>query len=335
MAVLSFLGNIQFRLYDFSLFMQKNKNTKSLQVPCSPFFIIYNAHQPGKRVLPFTSEKRMAASMTVEAAFVLPLFVFFSVALLMPIKWLDTQRKVQTVTERCCEKLSLYTYVIESGSQSLMDKNALEQIGLDEEEMKSAAVAASDFAAGLWLKGQVKEYADQVQIKTSKVMGDQEEIYLDICYRESIPFFDILPDGVVMNIAAKRRCWIGFDGKLREAESGTKQTDVDKDMVYVGASMGRYHLYRDCHYISNDYQEVLWNGGQSIRNSYGILLQACGYCAKEVNFGDTVYITQYGEHYHGRQDCEAMNAYVRKVPLEEVEYLGCCSYCTRKENGSS
>ena len=32
--------------------------------------------------------------------------------------------------------------------------------------------------------------------------------------------------------------------------------DSDEEIVYVGAGMGRYHLFRDCHYISNEYQSV-------------------------------------------------------------------------------
>ena len=55
----------------------------------------------------------------------------------------------------------------------------------------------------------------------------------------------------------KRRSWIGIPGKLKG--DGTSQDgdgDEQTEMVYVGAGIGRYHLFRDCHYISNEYMTV-------------------------------------------------------------------------------
>ena len=46
-----------------------------------------------RRAHPCTSS--LPASMTVEAALVLPLALFFFLALLQPVIWLDRQRKVQ------------------------------------------------------------------------------------------------------------------------------------------------------------------------------------------------------------------------------------------------
>lgn len=58
-------------------------------------------------------------------------------------------------------------------------------------------------------------------------------------------------------MAVKRRSWIGIPGKLKG--DGTSQDgdgDEQTEMVYVGAGIGRYHLFRDCHYISNEYMTV-------------------------------------------------------------------------------
>lgn len=88
----------------------KNK-TMSLQACYSPLLKKLWTKNPGKRVLPFTSHIRLKAGMAVEAAFALPLFLFMGLALIMPMKMLDTQRKLQTETERICEELSLYGYV--------------------------------------------------------------------------------------------------------------------------------------------------------------------------------------------------------------------------------
>ena len=92
---------------------QNKKKTMSLQVRCSPRSKELWTENPGKRVLPFTSKYRLKASMTVEAALVLPLFLFVSLALWTPVRMLDTQRQMQTALERNCEELSLYAYLSE------------------------------------------------------------------------------------------------------------------------------------------------------------------------------------------------------------------------------
>ena len=59
-----------------------------------------------KRAHPCTS--CFSASMTIEAALALPIALFFFLALLQPVTWLDKQRKVQTCLERVGEEISQY-----------------------------------------------------------------------------------------------------------------------------------------------------------------------------------------------------------------------------------
>ena len=290
----------------FLFFIRQSFIAKSLQVPCNPLF---STHCPmtktGKRVLPFTSRTKQPAIMTVEAAFALPVFLFLVLALLAPLRWLDTQRKVQTVTEHLCEKLSLYGY-------AERDRDIL-----------------SEAAAGLWLKGKAEAFADHVMIRNADVPDAEGNICLKLEYREQIPFFAHVCRPVSMGAAAKRRCWTGIAGKLERysAESGNEE---EEEMVYVGAKMSRYHRYRDCHYISNDYRCVSLAEALAMSNSYGNRFRACSICMKEDTDVSQVYITDEGKHYHSSKTCSSMNSYVRKVPLSEVEALGECSYCARR-----
>lgn len=91
---------------------------KSLQVP--PPDVKSDVFQKlKKRVLPFASQKK-GASLSVEAALVLPMFLLFSLALLSPIRWLDEQRKAQIEAERICEDLSLRAYEGENEREELI-----------------------------------------------------------------------------------------------------------------------------------------------------------------------------------------------------------------------
>jgi len=246
---------------------------KSLQVP-TPNVQFDVCKCLKKRVLPFISPKK-DASISVEAAIALPMFLFFSLALLSPIRWLDDQRKAQTKAEQVCEEVSQWAYA---------------------EDMDP-----------------------------SEIMVTYERTY-----REQIPFFSEIFRGVEMRVAAQRRKWIGLDGKLRLTDHDLEAEISEETMVYVGAGMGRYHVNRSCHYISNQYEIISLGEAKERRTSSGHRLKPCDSCRPDVTGGGTVYVTKEGKHYHASDSCAAMASYVRIVPLREVRHLGGCSYCTSK-----
>lgn len=326
--MLSFLEKFHILKVLFS-FIRQSIIAKSLQVPCNPLFFWHCPMiKPKKRVLPFTLRKKQPASMTVEAALAVPLFTFLILALLSPLGWLDTQRKIQTMTERFCEDLSLYGY-----AESWLDRNETGEgtvSGRREDSLPEAGLAVfSDAAAGLWLAGKAGTLADHVMIRKSHIPDEEGNICLELRYKEKIPFFANVCREVSMNASAKRRCWTGIYGKL-EWYGAENEGEEDEEMVYVGAKMSRYHRYRDCHYISNDYRCVSLAEVSEMSNSYGNRFRACSICMKEDTEVSQVYITDEGKHYHSSKMCSSMNAYVRAVPLSEVEALGECSYCARR-----
>ena len=94
----------------------------------------------------------------MEAAFVLPLFVFFVIVLLTPMQWLDTQRKIQTAAESYGETLSQYAAFIEDEDSGY--KNLL-----------------TDTAATLWLKNKLKEISNHDHRIYGKVLNEHGDIY--------------------------------------------------------------------------------------------------------------------------------------------------------------
>lgn len=324
-----------------------NLIAKSLQVPC--IFPLKNIAEnlfKGKRVLPFTSLRtgRISASITAEAALCLPLYLFCAAALLEPIRWLDRQRQIQTVTETLCGDLSQYMYVKMTAESDNVDAVFPEKAEAEEEKYGEIRGEERDeygylsllsgAAAGVWLKRKAEQYADRVKIKEARVSGDSGEIWFEIEYKEKIPFFPVRPEGVSMSVSSKRRGWIGLDGKLerrKETENTGDRSDAEGELVYVGAGKGKYHLYRNCHYISNEYDAVTRKQAETLRNTSGERYQACQRCAGGENSETIVYITRGGNHYHCQSSCSAMVSYIQSVPVEQAVHLGLCSYCERKK----
>lgn len=323
-------------IHIFCLFLLKTpdlmKVTKSLQVPGN-FPLNHRIHH-GKKVLRFTllSERMYEGSLTIEAAVCLPLFLMLAAALMEPMRWLDRQRQIQTVTEEFCGELSQYYFA----ADLLQKGTELPETPGDEDPDLRAAYdwlgKVGDAASGAVLYGKIKAVfpeANGIWVRKAEVPDSDGNVCLDVEYGEKIPFFPAINSGISMHAAALRRVWIGTEGKLESTADSNQGGTGDEEMVYVGSGMGKYHLYRDCHYISNEYRTIDAEAADSTKNSAGRYYKPCVRCCKNTAAG-VVYVTQGGEHYHADMSCSAMISYVRKVPLEEVEYLGCCSVCRER-----
>ena len=169
-------------------------------------------------------------------------------------------------------------------------------------------------------------------VKDAKAPDPSGNICLEVEYTERIPFFPVYRQGITMKAASRRRGWIGLEGKLTESgEHTTEAGEGNGHAVYVGAGMGRYHLYRDCHYISNAYEAVSLNQAEKMTNQFGERYRPCSRCADSGHGDRTVYVTAGGGHYHFNRACSSMVSYVRKVDLEDVGHLGVCSYCASRK----
>ena len=85
---------------------KKMKKIVTLQVRILAVYLHECAHCHSRKA--FLS---VPAGMTLEAALVLPLFIFASVSLILPMKIMNTERKIQAGLEAAGEELSQYAYL--------------------------------------------------------------------------------------------------------------------------------------------------------------------------------------------------------------------------------
>lgn len=265
------------------------------------------------------------ASLTIEASLALTIFIFTVICLIVPMKMLNTQRKVQMVLEETAKELSQYAYI-----RYRLSKGEAE---LSEKQQEVSSEIASLFggaAAGVYLSIKMNAVAgagkiEKMNFAGTRISEDGEEINLQVEYCLKLPFSVFTIDSVPTVSGSLRRGWVGSEGGRgdlnREDQKG------DETMVYVGNSMGRYHRSRDCHYLSNNISQVGFDEIEDHKSSSGTHYKPCSVCGKNASARSTVYIMPNGSYYHSRKDCSSIAYYVREVPLSEVEYLGECSYC--------
>ncbi len=268
-----------------------------------------------------------AASLTLEAALALSLFVFAVVCMILPMQIMNTERKIQAALEAVGEDYSRYAYL-----QEMLEKGAAADIPGAGEFAKSFCSYLAPGAAEGYAQLMVMQHLDtnavkHVRMLRSAILEDGETFDLILDYEVQMPF-PVLGIGRIGRTArCRRRAWIGTPGK--DGGIGGDETDLDDEVVYVGKYSTRYHKNRSCHYLDNNLVPVAYEQVAGMRNESGGKYYGCRVCGRNAGAGSTVYIMPSGTSYHTTKNCTAINAYVRAVRLSEVVHLGACSYCSK------
>ncbi len=283
-------------------------------LPVLPLFLLIS-HRVKKAYL--------SASLTLEAAVALTLFIFASVCLILPMKIMITERRIQSALEETAEDLSLYAYLA-----GALGKGLGELIpGADQSDIDFCGFIGNS-AGKAYVLSDVEKRLDtacvvSLDLSGSEIFSDEEYIDLVLDYNIRLPFpVPGLPD-LKRTARCRRRAWVGFPGK--DYDGRQSGSDADDPIVYVGKTSTRYHLRRTCHYLSNDLTAVSIDEVGNLRNNSGGKYRPCASCGKVA--ASVVYVMPSGSSYHTDVDCKAIISYVRAVRLSEVAYLGACSYC--------
>lgn len=274
-----------------------------------------------KRVLSSASRHKKQGSLTIEAALVLPLFLFFMVILMLPMGIMKEGRRIQTALETAGEEVSQYAYVL----HQLKVGDKLEATGIDgfSEEFLDGLTEEGIL---LFVRKQVEgragfERLESATFARSSVLRDGETIDLILDYRVRIPFSVFGLKSIPMTARCCRRAWIGQEG------GNNGKNGPEDELVYIGKASTRYHLQRTCHYLYNDIEQISFKEIEHARNLNGGKYKPCSRCGGFAEENGSVYIMPSGERYHSDRNCSSIMAYVEAVPLSQVRHLGPCSYC--------
>lgn len=279
------------------------------------------------------------ASLTVEAALVLPVFLFFMLSFLYIIQIFIVQEQIQASITKMGLNLAKTSYVFkdfpdieEAISFDFTIFNKEYDIGLDE--------IADRLASGNLLKLYAKKYLDTDQINRSCIIDGFDglsftgssvlcgEDYIDIVvsYEVSIPVKIIILGDMQMVQRVRLQNWTGYE----VAPTYQTQENEDKDgtYVYVTDTGSVYHKDENCSHIKLSVSAVQ-GVPTSIRNEYGERYNPCeACCTGEEEELATYYVTLDGTKYHSRRDCSKIKRSVKKINLSEVGNRAPCMRCS-------
>lgn len=250
-----------------------------------------------------TPKTRPGASFTVEAAFVLPLFLFAMLVMLGIFQALQVQSCMSQALQYAARKTAVsYTDASEDKGLSL--------------------IVARQMAVGYFRNN--GGWTDAIAGGTAGISflgSDFSGEYVCLCadYRVKLPisFWGIRALPVSQCVRARK--WIGA------TEGGEGAGDAAQGYVYVTEYGTVYHESTNCPYLDLSIRAVSADGVKACRNHSGEKYRACS-CSRGSK-SDTVYITDYGTEYHRSLSCSHLTRTIHRVERDDVGEMHVCPKC--------
>lgn len=267
--------------------------------------------------------KACQGSMTVEAAIVLPVFIFFFLNILWVIEIYRLHSTLLLSLREVGRELSVYAY-------------AYDRLVQEEDDTGLEAFVENAAFSCLYVRGRVEEIAGREYLDSSPLAGGSSGIsYLGSSIMQQNDILDLTASYAVLpfiKIAGFRpaafisryygRAWTGYD--VADKNDGKEQAIY----VYVAENAKVYHLEEKCSHISLSIRESTQAEIERSRNDYGEKYTPCEACV--TGGQNKAYITRTGNRYHQSLTCSSLKRTIIKMPLAEAEkHYGMCSRCGR------
>jgi len=280
-------------------------------------------------------KKQVAAGMTVEAAVILPLFLFFFVNLGSAIEMVRLHGNLQLALWNVGNRLCVYGAVSDMGDTAGSDNGGSAKRGLPD-EFKDVVITYA------YVKNEIVRYVGEdyldssplsngvkglqfweSDLRSDPVDGDVVDIVMTY---QTAPWMDIpFVKPFRMSNRYYGRMWTGFDPL-----SGIADTQ-GQDMVYVTDNRSVYHESLSCTHLKLSIQEVAKKDVGKLRNQNGSKYKMCSKCGK-YGYHGTLYICDEGDYYHYIKDCPGLTRTIYSISRKKAEQEGLkpCSRCGRK-----
>lgn len=255
----------------------------------------------------------LRGSLTVEAAFVLPVFLFCMVAALQYCRVMETSVRLAgglTGTGKAMAAAAyLYEYPDDAGDSPGIAVSALSAAYAKQKVMGTAGDTSAIRNANMAL---------------SSFLQEDQMIDLVLTYQIRSPIRLVKLPGNFFLQRAGVRAWTGR--KAERQNSGQNGEGPERGTtVYVTVTGSVYHRDLECTHLKLSIREVDRDALSDLRNNGGGKYHACEKCGSHA--GDSVYITNEGNRYHTSLSCSGLKRTVKEVTVEEVAGMRECSKC--------
>ncbi|MDO5291185.1 MAG: hypothetical protein Q4F05_00415 [bacterium] len=282
-----------------------------------------------------TPVKECKGSITVEAAFIMPFFIFVLLSFLYFFQLFTLQEHIQESITRVSKEASQYGYVY----NYIEEKKGGEQ---EEKETTSAKKVVQGFVDGTLFRTKFLENMGSnvndscimggiqgISFVESSFMKQENNIEVVAIYEVKIPvlFLNLHPFTVVQRVHS--RAFVGE--RLVDNDTGDEDGKLEQEedsYVYITRTGTVFHKDKNCTYLNIKLIKVAGNEILTKRNFSGAKYYPCESCMKEkLDNGKSYYITEYGTRYHSCSTCNKIDRDITKIKLSQVGSRRPCSKC--------
>ena len=244
------------------------------------------------------------ASVTIEAAFGIPLFLFASLCLIWLIEMQNIRISVMNAAQNAAKSAAENTAVLPVLNTGKLKSDIISFIGSDRIE-RSILTGGT---AGISCAG-------------SYISPNTGEIHMKISYETELPLPLFGSPTAKFKEGFRMSGWRGYGGRIGELGKG------DSDIVYMTDNAAVYHEDYGCSYLQLSIRYVPYSSLSGLRNESGGRYHPCEKCVYGTAMAG-VYITENGGKYHNSLGCSGLKRTIHAVHRSEVMGLGGCFRCS-------
>lgn len=279
------------------------------------------------------------ASLTVEAALVLPIFIFTCYSFLFFFYVIEIQENLHYASTKVCETISSYGYLLHNLDQMEEDKigeymdSELESLLYDAaDEIIIKELVKRQVVLSRSLESYIVGGYDGISFQNSKMLDEEKFVTIVMSYKLKCPVFKEILPYLPVKQCVKIKSFCGH-------QADKKREPSISEYVYITENGSVYHTHSDCTYIKIILEMIPYGSLGTQRNSGGAKYYACESCVgdrkkSEDLMNKNVYITRSGTRFHLTTNCSKIKRSTIKVKLSEVDGKKLCSKCElRNGNG--
>lgn len=247
--------------------------------------------------------KKQKGSITIEAAFAIPLFLFAALCLIWMIEIQSIKIGVKQAAYSAAKSAAEDTAVIPVLNTIKLKSDIIRLLG--KERIERSIIVDGSEGISCW---------------NSYLSSKTGEMNIHVKYEVRVPLPLFGNPSAKMEETFRIHGWTGY-GKDKKTE--------DSEIVYITEKQLVYHEDYHCSYLQLSIRFVPYEQLEEIRNENGGIYYACEKCV----YGDAstgVYITENGSKYHNSLGCSGLKRTIRAVKKTEVQGIGGCSRCSGK-----
>lgn len=289
-----------------------------------------------KASLPASWPGRLEAGMTVEAAIVLPLFIFFFLNLGCAIEIIRLHGNLQMALWNAGSRMCVYGYAMESadeiGAAVLKEGdrergwwNTLADIVLTDTYVRQQIV---NYVGEAYLdESPLSQGSDGLRFWESEIVANDDPVVsgdtIDIILTYQVAPWIRIPFVRPFRMANRYygRLWTGYD-----VTGGSSAGENGKDMVYVTEHGSVYHESLECTHLKLTIRETSLEEARNSRNEHGGRYVQCEKCRGRP-FTGKVFIGTDGDRYHYDRNCSGLKRTIYTITRQQASNYSPCSRC--------